>query len=222
MLGPWRGDAVFVVPAGVTGVCELVEVGLAGRSWPEFVWGAGVLSCCGLQFGQAVGGRWRGCGFGVADGSGSGQDVQSEVAAAFGPFVVLFGQDRSDEADDGVSAGEDADNVCAPADFAVEAFVGIIRPDLAPQFAGEGGEGQYLSAGTIEVFGHRGQLVGQRVDDTVELGVHRVRVGEAPELASVINDPDNDGGVIDELAGSLIFDIRDLADIYAYRESLRR
>jgi hypothetical protein len=36
---------------------------------------------------------------------------------------VLFGQDSSNEADDGVSAGEDADNVCAPADFAVEAFV---------------------------------------------------------------------------------------------------
>ena len=50
---------------------------------------------------------WSGCeglqggfdgllGGGVVDGLGAGEDVESEVAAAFGPFVVLFGQDRAD------------------------------------------------------------------------------------------------------------------------------
>jgi hypothetical protein len=43
-----------------------------------------------------------GAGLGwFADGPGAGEDVQSEVAAAFGPFVVLLGQDRADQADDG-------------------------------------------------------------------------------------------------------------------------
>lgn len=54
--------------------------------------------------------------------------VEAEVAAAVGPFVVLFGQDGSDEADDGGSVGEDADHVGAAADFAVEPFVGVDAP----------------------------------------------------------------------------------------------
>jgi hypothetical protein len=37
---------------------------------------------------------------------GSGEDVESEVAAAFGPFVVLFGEDGADEADDAGAVGE--------------------------------------------------------------------------------------------------------------------
>ena len=53
----------------------------------------------------------------------SGEDVESEVAAAFGPFVVLLGQDRADEPDDGVAGGEDPDDVGAPADLSVEPLV---------------------------------------------------------------------------------------------------
>jgi hypothetical protein len=45
--------------------------------------------------------------------AGSGEDVQAEVAAAFGPLVVLFGQDGADEADCRVAVGEDADDVRA-------------------------------------------------------------------------------------------------------------
>jgi hypothetical protein len=56
---------------------------------------------------------------------GAGQDVEVEVAAALGPFVVLFGQDGADDADQGVAVGEDADDVGAPADLAVEALVGL-------------------------------------------------------------------------------------------------
>jgi hypothetical protein len=37
---------------------------------------------------------------------GSGEDVESEVAAAFGPFVVLLGEDGADEADDAGAVGE--------------------------------------------------------------------------------------------------------------------
>jgi hypothetical protein len=54
--------------------------------------------------------------------AGSDQVVQGEVAASFGPFVVLLGQDGSDQADDRGAVGEDAYDVGASADLAVEAL----------------------------------------------------------------------------------------------------
>ena len=81
-------------------------------------------------------GTSSGC-FGVDGGAGSGEDVEAEVAASFGPFVVLFGEDGADESDQGVAVGEDADDVGAAADFAVEPFLGVVRPDLAPQLLRE-------------------------------------------------------------------------------------
>ena len=66
------------------------------------------------------------------DGSGSGEGVEAEVAAAFGPLVVLFGKDGADEPDDGGPVGEDADDVGAATDLPVEAFGGVVGPDLAP------------------------------------------------------------------------------------------
>jgi len=68
-----------------------------------------------------------GAGGGEGD-AGAGEDVEAEVAAAFGPFVVLFGQDRADEADQGVAAGEDADDVGAAADLAVEPLDRYLEP----------------------------------------------------------------------------------------------
>jgi hypothetical protein len=48
---------------------------------------------------------------------------QRHVAGALdGPFVVLFEQDRADEAGDGVLIGEDADNLGPPLDLAIEAL----------------------------------------------------------------------------------------------------
>ena len=57
------------------------------------------------------------------DGAGSGEGVESEVAAAFDPFVVLLGEHRADQADDGAAVGEDADDVGAAADLLVEPFL---------------------------------------------------------------------------------------------------
>jgi len=51
------------------------------------------------------------------------QGVEAEVAAAFDPLVVLFGEDGADEAVQGVAVGEDADDVGAAADLAVEPFL---------------------------------------------------------------------------------------------------
>jgi hypothetical protein len=56
-------------------------------------------------------------------GSGFAEDVQAQVAAGFGPFVVLFGQHGTDETDQGVAIGKDPDNIGAPADFLVEPFL---------------------------------------------------------------------------------------------------
>jgi hypothetical protein len=52
---------------------------------------------------------------------------------------VVFGQHRTDEADQGVAVGEDADDVGAAADLLVEAFLRVVRPDLAPDLLGERG-----------------------------------------------------------------------------------
>ncbi len=48
-----------------------------------------------------------------------GEDLEADVAALLGPFVVLFGEDCDDEADEGGPVGEDADDVGAAADLAV-------------------------------------------------------------------------------------------------------
>ena len=62
---------------------------------------------------------------GVVVGAGFAQDVEAEVAPGLGPFVVLFGQHRSDEADQGAAVGEDPDDVGAPPDLLVEALRGL-------------------------------------------------------------------------------------------------
>jgi hypothetical protein len=46
----------------------------------------------------------------------SGEDLGAHVAAGLGPLVALPGQDRADEPDDGVTAGEDAHDVGAAPD----------------------------------------------------------------------------------------------------------
>ena len=81
----------------------------------------------GLQFGF---GHLLGCG-GV-ERLGSGEDVEAEVVAACDPSVVPFGEVGAREPDGAGAVGEDPDDVAAAADLAVEAFVGVVGPDLAP------------------------------------------------------------------------------------------
>ena len=87
-----------------------------------------------------------------------------------------------------VAVGEDADDVGAAADLPVEPFVGVVGPDLAPDLLGEGGEREDVGAGVVEVVGDGGQLVGQGVEDPVELGVHRRRrrAGRRRECSSAL------------------------------------
>ena len=82
---------------------------------------------------------------------------------------MLLGEDRADEADDGAAVGEDADDVGAAADLPVEPLGGVVRSDLPPDLLRKGGEGEHVGAGGVEVSGHRRELVGQGVEDAVEL-----------------------------------------------------
>jgi hypothetical protein len=137
-----------------------------------------VILCSGLgaeRLKVVVGGHLRGAG---CEGyAGAGEDVEAEVAAAFGPFVVLLGQDGADEPDQGVTAGEDPDDVGPPAYFPVEPFLRVVAPDLSPEFLGEAGEGQDIGPGGVQVRGDLGQLAGDGVDQPVVLGMDRRGVG---------------------------------------------
>ena len=84
---------------------------------------------------------------------GFGEDVEADVAAHLGPFVVLLGQDGADEADQGVAAGEDPDDVGAAADLPVQPLLRVVGPDLPPDRLRERGEGQDVGAGGVEVAG---------------------------------------------------------------------
>lgn len=111
--------------------------------------------------------------FGVGDCLWAGGDFEAEVAAAVGPFVVLFGQHGADEADDGDSLGEDSDDVGLAPNLLIEALFGVVALDLSPDLLGERGEGKDVRAGVLEVVRDRGQFAGEGIDDAVELGAHR-------------------------------------------------
>ncbi len=89
----------------------------------------------------------------------------------------MFGEDGSDQADDGLAVGEDAYGVGASADFAVEAFIGVVGPDLGPYPGGEGREREDVCPGLIEVIPGDGELVVHVVQEPVVLSVDRSRVG---------------------------------------------
>jgi hypothetical protein len=71
---------------------------------------------------------------------------QAHVSAALnGPFVILFEQQRPDEQDDGIFVGEDANDVGASLDFAVEPLERINGVDFRPMIFREAHEGEYIS-----------------------------------------------------------------------------
>ena len=75
-----------------------------------------------------------------------------------------------------VRSGKIADDVGATADLFIEPFLGVVRPNLAPDLFGERGERQQLGAGTIEVLGHLRKFVRQRVEHPIILGHNRFSV----------------------------------------------
>jgi hypothetical protein len=90
---------------------------------------------------------------------------QGHVSAALNrPFVILFEQQGADEALDGVFVGEDAHDVGAPLDFAIETFERIDGVDFRPMIFREAHEGQHIGLcfvherGALRHFGT--QLIG--------------------------------------------------------------
>ena len=63
-----------------------------------------------------------------------GEDIEAEIAVGLDPFVVLFREDGADESYDRVAVWEDTDDVGPPADFLVQPFLPVGRPDL-PQIS---------------------------------------------------------------------------------------
>lgn len=90
-----------------------------------------------------------GVGVGYEAQAAAGEDVEAEVAASFGPFVGLFGQDSSDETNDRCAVGEDGDGVGASADLAVQPFGGVVRLKLVPDLDRETGESEDVGSGGV-------------------------------------------------------------------------
>ncbi len=91
---------------------------------------------------------------------------------------MLFGEEGTNQADDGWPGGEDPDDVGAAPDLLVEPLLGVVGPDLGLVGFWEPGEGQDLGSGQVEVLGGgvEADLV-EMVDDAAMLGPYLVGVG---------------------------------------------
>jgi len=117
------------------------------------------------------------------------EDFEAHVASAFGPFVVLLGEYRADQADQGAAVGQDPDDVGAAPDLLVQPFLGTVRPDLPPDLVWERGEGQQVRFRLVEVGRCFRELGLERVDDLLGLVVDRVGVGLFEDGAQQGGDP---------------------------------
>lgn len=76
----------------------------------------------------------------------SGDGAKRHIATTRNhPFIVLFEQQCPDEADDGSRGCEDADDIGAPIDLAIEALNRTRRMQLRPMFLEEAHAGEPLA-----------------------------------------------------------------------------
>src|SRR3954471_5480424 len=95
---------------------------------------------------------------------------QGDVAGSLhGPFVVLFEQDCADEPGDGGFVGEDADDVGAALDLAVEALERVGRVQLGPVDGGEGHVGEDVGLSLVHQGCELGDLGPELVGDAAPL-----------------------------------------------------
>jgi hypothetical protein len=97
---------------------------------------------------------------------------------------VLLDAEHADEPDQRAVVGEDADDVGAAADLAVEAFERVGRPELAPVVGGKAVEGEDVGLGVFEQGGHLAERpfqVGDGFGEPVARLGRRVGVEDRPD-----------------------------------------
>ena len=92
----------------------------------------------------------------------------AEVALADEPFVVLLDDEAGGETDQRAVVGEDADDVGAAADLAVDPLERVRRAELGPVVGREGVEGEQVLLGLGEQVGDRGQRLAQPLERGAE------------------------------------------------------
>lgn len=73
-------------------------------------------------------------------------------------FIVLFGQDRTDQANAGRAVRENAHHIGAAANFPVESLLRVDGPDLPPVFLRGIGKSQQFRAGIDQQMAGLGKL----------------------------------------------------------------
>ena len=92
-----------------------------------------------------------------------------------GPFVVLFKQQCADEADDGAIVGEDADDLGAPLDLAIESLDGIGAVKLGPVLPGKGHIGEHVFFSGVHELGELRHFLPDLVGDVAPLSACGLR-----------------------------------------------
>ena len=122
---------------------------------------AGVASC-------SVGELWSARDF--------AEDLQAEVAAGLGPFVVLFGQDCADEADQGVAVGKMPTTSVRRISLLSRSW-GLFDQIWRQIALGRRWNASRSARAASKWSATFRELVGQRLDDPIILGVNRFGVG---------------------------------------------
>jgi hypothetical protein len=91
------------------------------------------------------------------------EGLEAHGAAADGPRVVLFEEDRSGRADDGAVVGEDLDDVGPPLDLGDEALRGVGGGDPGPVIGMEGHAGEDVVLRAVHHFGETPETVAELV-----------------------------------------------------------
>jgi hypothetical protein len=104
---------------------------------------------------------------------------QSHVASGNRPFVILFSQDGTDRADNGIKIREDANHIGSAADLPVQPLLRVVRPYLSPVPLRENQESQQVRTDIGEKVRGLWKLSGEPLHDTIELAVYLFNVGQA-------------------------------------------
>jgi hypothetical protein len=95
----------------------------------------------------------------------SEQDARQEDSGSPGPLVAHPASAAGGSGSQKASTQEDAGHLGAPPDLPVEPLLGVVRPDLPPDLAREGTEGQQFALGGGQMLGRGWELGLERLDE---------------------------------------------------------